>query len=123
MPSTLGTTIQLIASLAGLPTRLSISTGVSIVNFAVFWLMTSDTRGWACRNQIVSTSCVGSDQPRPGGGTRYQRLLKESFAGHGPAPQKPQLIDLSLWGGAMRCQNSLYQRYLIRLPSNISITK
>ncbi len=35
------------------------------------------------------------------------RMLKKSFAGHGPAPQKSQVIDLSLWGGAMRCQRSV----------------
>jgi hypothetical protein len=29
--------------------------------------------------------------------------LKKSFAGHGPAPQKSQVIDLPMWGGAMRC--------------------
>jgi hypothetical protein len=48
---------QLIASLTGLPTRLSISTRVSMVNLAVFLFTTSDTRGretirisaaWAC---------------------------------------------------------------------------
>ena len=48
---------QLIASLTGFPTRLSISTSVSIVNLAVFLFTTSDTRGretirisaaWAC---------------------------------------------------------------------------
>jgi hypothetical protein len=34
-------------------------------------------------------------------------MLKKSFAGHGPAPQKSQVIDLSLWGGATRCQKSV----------------
>ena len=34
-------------------------------------------------------------------------MLKKSFAGHGPAPQKSQVIDLPLWGGAMRCQKSV----------------
>ena len=29
----------------GLPTRLSMSTNVSIVNLAVYWFTTSDTRG------------------------------------------------------------------------------
>jgi len=46
-----------IASLTGFPTRLSISTSVSIVNLAVFLFTTSETRGretirisaaWAC---------------------------------------------------------------------------
>jgi hypothetical protein len=36
---------QLIASLTGLPTRLSISTSVSMVNLAAFLFTTSDTRG------------------------------------------------------------------------------
>jgi hypothetical protein len=34
-------------------------------------------------------------------------MLKKSFAGHGPAPQKSQVIGPSLWGGAMRCQKSV----------------
>ena len=33
------------ASLTGFPTLLSISTSVSMVNLAVFWFTTSDTRG------------------------------------------------------------------------------
>jgi len=36
---------QPIANLTGLPTRLSISTSVSMVSFAVFLFTTSDTRG------------------------------------------------------------------------------
>ena len=36
---------QLMASLTGLPMRPSISTSVSMVNFAVFLFTTSDTRG------------------------------------------------------------------------------
>jgi hypothetical protein len=33
---------------------------------------------------------------------RGRRILKKSFAGHGSAPQKSQVIDLPLWAGAMR---------------------
>jgi hypothetical protein len=38
-------------------------------------------------------------------------LLKNSFAGHGPAPQKLQVIDPPLWGGAMRCQKSVTREF------------
>jgi hypothetical protein len=44
-------------------------------------------------------------------------MLKKSFAGHGPAPQQSQVIDLPLWGGAMRCQKGLFQQTLSTRPS------
>jgi hypothetical protein len=44
-------------------------------------------------------------------------MLKKSFAGHGPAPQKSQLIDLPLWGGAMRCQRSVRRDFFSILSS------
>jgi hypothetical protein len=43
------------------------------------------------------------------------RKLKKSFAGHGPAPQKSQVIDLPMWGGAMRCQRSVKRDFLSNL--------
>jgi hypothetical protein len=42
-------------------------------------------------------------------------MLKKSFAGHGPAPQ--QVIDLPLWGGAMRCQKSVRRDFFSSLFS------
>ena len=39
-------------------------------------------------------------------------MLKKFFAGHGPAAQ---LIDLSLWGGAMRCQKSVRRDFVSSL--------
>jgi hypothetical protein len=43
-----------------------------------------------------------------------QRLLKNSFAGHGHAPQKLQVIDPPLWGGAMRCQQQSLRVVLLK---------
>ena len=43
---------------------------------------------------------------------RCPRMLKKSFAGHGPAAQ---LIDPSLWGGAMRCQKSVRLHFFSNL--------
>ncbi len=48
---------QLIASLTGLPTRLSISTSVSMVNFAVFLFTTSDTRGRETIRISAASAC------------------------------------------------------------------
>ena len=48
---------QLIASLTGLPTRLSISTSVSIVNLAVFLFTTSDTRGRETIKISAASAC------------------------------------------------------------------
>ena len=48
---------QLIASLTGLPTRLSISTSVSMVNLAVFLFTTSDTRGRETIKISAASAC------------------------------------------------------------------
>ena len=48
---------QLIASLTGLPTRLSISTSVSMVNLAVFLFTTSDTRGRETIRISAASAC------------------------------------------------------------------
>lgn len=45
------------ASLTGLPTRLNISTRVSMVNFAVFLLTTSDTRGRETIRISAASAC------------------------------------------------------------------
>jgi hypothetical protein len=49
---------QLIASLTGLPTRLSISTSVSIVNLDVFLFTTSDTRGRETIRISAASACL-----------------------------------------------------------------
>jgi hypothetical protein len=46
---------------------------------------------------------------------RLKRLLKNSFAGHGPAPQKLQVVDPPLWGGAMRCQKRVMREFFCNL--------
>ena len=46
-----------IASLTGLPTRLSISTSVSMVNLAVFLFTTSDTRGRETIRISAASAC------------------------------------------------------------------
>ena len=51
------TTGQPIASLTGLPTRLSISTSVSMVNLAVFLFTTSDTRGRETIKISAASAC------------------------------------------------------------------
>jgi hypothetical protein len=48
---------QLTASLTGLPTRLSISTRVSMVNLAVFLFTTSDTRGRETIRISAASAC------------------------------------------------------------------
>jgi len=48
---------QLIASLTGLPTRLSISTSVSMVNLAAFLFTTSDTRGRETIKISAASAC------------------------------------------------------------------
>ena len=48
---------QLISSLTGFPTRLSISTSVSMVNLAVFLLTTSDTRGRETIRISAASAC------------------------------------------------------------------
>ena len=48
---------QLIASLTGFPTRLSISTSVSMVNLAVFLFTTSDTRGRETIKISAASAC------------------------------------------------------------------
>jgi len=48
---------QLMASLTGLPTRLSISTSVSIVNLAVFLFTTSETRGRETSRISAASDC------------------------------------------------------------------
>jgi hypothetical protein len=42
-------------------------------------------------------------------------MLKKSFARLGPAPQRSQVIDLPLWGGAMRCQRSIRRDFFSSL--------
>jgi len=49
-------------------------------------------------------------------------MLKKSFAGHGPAPQKSPVLDLPMWGGAMRCQRSVKRDFfgsLLRIGNYI----
>ena len=48
---------QPMASLTGLPTRLSISTSVSMVNLAVFLFTTSDTRGRETIRISAASAC------------------------------------------------------------------
>src|SRR5271157_1602612 len=48
---------QPIASLTGLPTRLSISTSASMVNLAVFLFTTSDTRGRETIRISAASAC------------------------------------------------------------------
>jgi len=45
-------------------------------------------------------------------------MLKKSFARLGPAPQRSQVIDLPLWGGAMRCQRSIRRDFFSSLPGH-----
>ena len=56
-PLNRASTGQLMASLTGLPTRLSISTSVSIVNLAVFLFTTSDTRGRETIRILAASAC------------------------------------------------------------------
>jgi hypothetical protein len=48
---------QLMASLTGLPTRLSIPTSASIVNLAAFLFTTSDTRGREIIRISAASAC------------------------------------------------------------------
>jgi hypothetical protein len=92
----------------GLPTRLSISTSVSIVNLAVFLLTTSDTRGRETIKISAASACFKSSWRRtllnngeakaPNGDNRpFRRFRAESAA---PA-SKWRLLGpacLALWG-------------------------
>ena len=46
-----------------------------------------------------------------------EEAAEKLFAGHGPAPQKLQVIDPPLWGGAMRCQKSIMREFFSNLWS------
>ena len=48
-------------------------------------------------------------------GSSFRSLLKNSLAGHGPAPQQPQSVDLPLWGGAMPCPNRVPEEFFNNL--------
>jgi hypothetical protein len=56
--------------------------------------------------EIVNSPRVPANSPQP------SRMLKKSFAEHGPAPHNSQVIDLPLWAGAGRCDRSASQKLL-----------
>ena len=97
---------QPIASLTGLPTRLSISTSESMVNLVVFLFTTSDTRGRDTIRISAASACFKWWFSDPGGQLVHQLLFRQA-----------RVIDLFA-GGRLSRLASLGEK-----PSSVSATK